>query len=155
MGEGRSDLSSSTPHRRHHVSSTNKYALPASSLNATDPPCPFPALVPTLRQAARPAVAPLLARPIASSSRVERATLPSPSSSGTVTTEVANNAFALAKSGSNQLSLETPRNGVEYALGTMDKIVNWARQGSMWPMVRSPSPRRHGREWDADSFCTM
>jgi len=48
----------------------------------------------------------------------------------------ASSAFDLAKVGSNQLSLETPRNGVEYALGTMDKIVNWARQGSMWPMVR-------------------
>lgn len=24
---------------------------------------------------------------------------------------------------------------VEYVLSTMDKIVNWARQGSMWPMT--------------------
>ncbi|KAM0751374.1 NADH-quinone oxidoreductase [Meredithblackwellia eburnea MCA 4105] len=47
----------------------------------------------------------------------------------------ATNAFQLAKQGSNQLSLETPRNGVEYALSTMDKVVNWARQGSMWPMT--------------------
>lgn len=44
--------------------------------------------------------------------------------------------FELANQGSNQASLEKPRNGVEYALSTMDKIVNWARQGSMWPMVR-------------------
>lgn len=42
---------------------------------------------------------------------------------------------ALAQRGSNQLSLETPRNGAEYVLSTMDKIVNWARQGSMWPMT--------------------
>lgn len=40
-----------------------------------------------------------------------------------------------AQQGSNQLSLETPRNSAEYVLSTMDKIVNWARQGSMWPMT--------------------
>ncbi|KAL8287332.1 hypothetical protein RQP46_003784 [Phenoliferia psychrophenolica] len=45
------------------------------------------------------------------------------------------NAFDIAKIGSNQASLESPRNGVEYALSTMDKVVNWARQGSMWPMT--------------------
>lgn len=48
-------------------------------------------------------------------------------------------AFSLAKQGSNQLSLETPQNGVEYALSTMDKVVNWARVGSIWPMVSLPS----------------
>ena len=57
--------------------------------------------------------------------------------------------------GSNQLSLETPRNNAgmssldivwklcgytfvflaEYVLSTMDKVVNWARQSSMWPMT--------------------
>jgi len=42
---------------------------------------------------------------------------------------------ALAKQGSTQLSLENPQNKVEYVLSTMDKIVNWARQGSMWPMT--------------------
>ncbi|KAK4054978.1 ndufs7 ubiquinone oxidoreductase subunit [Microbotryomycetes sp. JL221] len=52
-----------------------------------------------------------------------------------VTQSQATDAFSLAKQGSNQLSLETPRNGVEYALATADKIVNWARQGSMWPMT--------------------
>lgn len=41
----------------------------------------------------------------------------------------------LAQQGSNQLSLETPRNGAEYVLSTLDKIVNWGRQGSMWPMT--------------------
>ncbi|EGG03252.1 uncharacterized protein MELLADRAFT_78587 [Melampsora larici-populina 98AG31] len=44
-------------------------------------------------------------------------------------------AFDLARQGSNQLSLETPRNGAEYVLSTIDKIVNWGRQGSMWPMT--------------------
>ncbi|KAK7692577.1 NADH dehydrogenase Fe-S protein subunit 7 ndufs7 [Cerrena zonata] len=41
----------------------------------------------------------------------------------------------LAKQGSNQLSLETPNNKAEYVLSTLDKIANWARQGSMWPMT--------------------
>ncbi|EKD03548.1 ndufs7, NADH:ubiquinone oxidoreductase 20 kd subunit [Trichosporon asahii var. asahii CBS 8904] len=47
---------------------------------------------------------------------------------GPVLTEVANRE-------SNQTSLETPRNGAEYVLSTLDKVVNWARQGSMWPMT--------------------
>ncbi|KDQ57622.1 hypothetical protein JAAARDRAFT_177932 [Jaapia argillacea MUCL 33604] len=42
---------------------------------------------------------------------------------------------ALAQRGSNQLSLETPQNGMEYVLSTLDKVVNWGRQGSMWPMT--------------------
>ncbi|KAH8119589.1 NADH-quinone oxidoreductase [Phellopilus nigrolimitatus] len=41
----------------------------------------------------------------------------------------------IAKAGSNQLSLETPQNKAEYVLSTLDKVVNWARQGSMWPMT--------------------
>jgi len=41
----------------------------------------------------------------------------------------------IAQRGSNQLSLETPQNKAEYVLSTLDKIVNWARQGSMWPMT--------------------
>jgi len=41
----------------------------------------------------------------------------------------------IAKRNSNQLSLETPQNKAEYVLSTLDKIVNWARQGSMWPMT--------------------
>lgn len=44
-------------------------------------------------------------------------------------------AFSLATQGSHQLGLQTPRNGAEYVLSTIDKIVNWARQGSMWPMT--------------------
>merc|ERR1712230_158500 len=43
--------------------------------------------------------------------------------------------MSVAQKGSNQLSLETPRNGMEYVLSTADKVVNWARQGSMWPMT--------------------
>jgi len=65
--------------------------------------------------------------------------------------------------GSNQLSLEQPRNRagacnapsispwivsptrIEYVLSTLDKVVNWARQGSMWPMTFGawPRPRRY------------
>ncbi|CEQ41584.1 SPOSA6832_03333, partial [Sporobolomyces salmonicolor] len=98
-------------------------------------------LSPMLRQS-RPSAS-ILARSIATSSP-RPASPPSPRSSTsvasgvTVTQDEASRAFDLAKVGSNQLSLETPRNGVEYALGTMDKIVNWARQGSMWPMVSFP-----------------
>ncbi|KAI9572057.1 NADH-ubiquinone oxidoreductase 20 kDa subunit [Boletus coccyginus] len=42
---------------------------------------------------------------------------------------------SLAVRGSNQHSLETPSNKAEYVLSTLDKVVNWARQGSMWPMT--------------------
>jgi len=41
----------------------------------------------------------------------------------------------IANRGSNQLSLETPSNTAEYVLSTLDRIANWARQGSMWPMT--------------------
>ncbi|TEB38313.1 NADH-ubiquinone oxidoreductase 20 kDa subunit [Coprinellus micaceus] len=41
----------------------------------------------------------------------------------------------IAQQGSNQLSLETPKNNAEYVLSTLDKVANWARQGSMWPMT--------------------
>jgi len=41
----------------------------------------------------------------------------------------------VAQRGSNQLSLEQPQNKAEYVLSTLDKVVNWARQGSMWPMT--------------------
>ncbi|KLO19483.1 NADH-quinone oxidoreductase [Schizopora paradoxa] len=41
----------------------------------------------------------------------------------------------IAMAGSNQLSLETPQNKAEYVLSTLDKVANWARQGSMWPMT--------------------
>ncbi|KAF9244881.1 NADH-ubiquinone oxidoreductase 20 kDa subunit [Melanogaster broomeanus] len=42
---------------------------------------------------------------------------------------------SLAMRGSNQLSLETPQNKAEFVLSTLDKLVNWARQGSIWPMT--------------------
>lgn len=57
------------------------------------------------------------------------------SSSSNAVPAVAKPAFELAKAGSNQQSLETPRNGAEYALSSLDKIVNWGRAGSLWPMV--------------------
>ncbi|KAG2750321.1 NADH-ubiquinone oxidoreductase 20 kDa subunit [Suillus brevipes Sb2] len=41
----------------------------------------------------------------------------------------------IAMRGSNQLSLEQPQNKAEYVLSTLDKVVNWARQGSIWPMT--------------------
>ena len=79
--------------------------------------------------------------------------LNSPASSGNLVPQPADIAD-IASKGSNQLSLETPRNGMEYVLcrcstccvfsitpiysdcaATADKVVNWARQGSMWPMT--------------------
>ncbi|KAF8625414.1 hypothetical protein AX15_005378 [Amanita polypyramis BW_CC] len=42
---------------------------------------------------------------------------------------------SIAQHGSSQHSLEHPRNKAEYVLSTMDKIANWAKQGSMWPMT--------------------
>lgn len=33
------------------------------------------------------------------------------------------------------MGLDQPRNGAEYVLTTTDKIANWGRQGSMWPMT--------------------
>lgn len=57
-----------------------------------------------------------------------------PASSGELVPQPADIA-SVASKGSNQLSLETPRNGMEYVLSTADKVVNWARQGSMWPMT--------------------
>ena len=41
----------------------------------------------------------------------------------------------MTQRGGNQLSLEQPRNAAEYALTTLDKIVNWSRQSSAWPMT--------------------
>ncbi|KAK0523066.1 ndufs7 ubiquinone oxidoreductase subunit [Tilletia horrida] len=41
----------------------------------------------------------------------------------------------LANRSSNALSLMTPKNNAEYVLSTLDKVVNWARTGSMWPMT--------------------
>ena len=71
----------------------------------------------------------------------------------TSTTSATTPITSIAQQGSNQLSLEQPRNRAgacnapsisrwivsltrtEYVLSTLDKVVNWARQGSMWPMT--------------------
>ncbi|KZP34518.1 NADH-ubiquinone oxidoreductase 20 kDa subunit [Athelia psychrophila] len=42
---------------------------------------------------------------------------------------------AVANRGSLQQSLESPQNKAEYVLSTLDKVANWARQGSIWPMT--------------------
>lgn len=78
---------------------------------------------------------------------------PSPSEHvPTSTTSATTPITSIAKQGSNQLSLEHPQNragacnatsksspslctSLEYVLSTLDKVVNWARQGSMWPMT--------------------
>ncbi len=75
-------------------------------------------------------------RSIATSSRGAQAS-PHPvnSHASTASGSEPTNFPALASRGSNQLSLETPRNGAEYVLSTLDRVVNWARQGSMWPMT--------------------
>jgi hypothetical protein len=41
----------------------------------------------------------------------------------------------LAEDGSNAHSLTVPQNKAEYVLSTLDKVVNWGRTGSMWPMT--------------------
>ncbi|EJU04388.1 NADH dehydrogenase Fe-S protein 7 [Dacryopinax primogenitus] len=41
----------------------------------------------------------------------------------------------IAQRGSNQSSLEKPRNSAEWVLSTLDKIANWARVGSTYPMT--------------------
>lgn len=46
-----------------------------------------------------------------------------------------NDITTYANRGSNALSLQKPHNKTEYVLSTLDKIVNWAHQGSFWPMT--------------------
>ncbi|KAG2150851.1 ndufs7, NADH:ubiquinone oxidoreductase 20 kd subunit [Suillus clintonianus] len=53
----------------------------------------------------------------------------------TSTTSASEPITTLAMRGSNQFSLEQPQNKAEYVLSTLDKVVNWARQGSIWPMT--------------------
>ncbi|KAJ3790725.1 NADH-ubiquinone oxidoreductase 20 kDa subunit [Lentinula aff. detonsa] len=62
--------------------------------------------------------------------------VPLPSSS----TDPAKPITQIANHDSNQFSLENPQNKAgasrfEYVLSTLDKVANWARQGSMWPMT--------------------
>ncbi|KAG5642831.1 hypothetical protein DXG03_002062 [Asterophora parasitica] len=56
-------------------------------------------------------------------------------STAAATTSATEPITVLAQRGSNQYSLEQPQNKAEYVLSTLDKITNWARQGSMWPMT--------------------
>lgn len=73
----------------------------------------------------------------ASASRKLHTTTPvaSPADIPTSSTSAIEPITQIAKRGSNQLSLENPQNKAEYVLSTLDKVVNWARQGSMWPMT--------------------
>ncbi|CCM05459.1 uncharacterized protein FIBRA_07679 [Fibroporia radiculosa] len=73
----------------------------------------------------------------AATSRKVHTTAPAsaPTDIPTSTTSAVEPITQIAKRGSTQLSLETPQNKAEYVLSTLDKIVNWARQGSMWPMT--------------------
>ncbi|KAF9038311.1 NADH-ubiquinone oxidoreductase 20 kDa subunit [Hymenopellis radicata] len=41
----------------------------------------------------------------------------------------------LANRDSNQFSLEHPQNKAEYVMSTLDKVANWARQSSIWPVT--------------------
>ncbi|EJD40225.1 NADH-quinone oxidoreductase [Auricularia subglabra TFB-10046 SS5] len=41
----------------------------------------------------------------------------------------------VAQRGSNAQSLMTPNNKVEYVTTTLDKIADWGRTGSLWPMT--------------------
>ncbi|SCV73541.1 BQ2448_7467 [Microbotryum intermedium] len=104
---------------------TGLVSLRSSGVHAVAPTRIVPALLQQHRSISSTSI-----NPINRSSPIAQAT-----SQTTPATVDASNAFNLAKQGSNQLSLETPKNGVEYALATADKIVNWARQGSMWPMT--------------------
>ncbi|PIL36244.1 transporter [Ganoderma sinense ZZ0214-1] len=82
------------------------------------------------RAALRPQVGVYAARQLHSSQPTS-----SPSTIPTSSTDPAEPITQIAKRGSTQLSLETPANRAEYVLSTLDKIANWARQGSMWPMT--------------------
>ncbi|KAK1923624.1 hypothetical protein DB88DRAFT_491860 [Papiliotrema laurentii] len=81
-----------------------------------------------------------IARPLSNTAIALKPATPSTSIPSTATLQPGSSTTTtpktvLAQQGSNQLSLETPRNGAEYVLSTLDKMVNWARQGSMWPMT--------------------
>ncbi|KAF9268855.1 NADH-quinone oxidoreductase [Marasmius fiardii PR-910] len=59
----------------------------------------------------------------------------STSSSSSTSPSISQPVTALAAKGSNQASLLQPNNKAEYVLSTLDKIANWARQSSMWPVT--------------------
>ncbi|GBE81185.1 NADH-ubiquinone oxidoreductase 20 kDa subunit [Sparassis latifolia] len=82
------------------------------------------------RAALRPAVGVYASRQLHITSPVS-----SPTDIPTSSTSAANPITEIAKRGSNQLSLEHPANKAEYVLSTLDKVVNWTHQGSMWPVT--------------------
>jgi NADH dehydrogenase (ubiquinone) Fe-S protein 7 len=43
--------------------------------------------------------------------------------------------FRLLDPHHKRCNLDTVLMKTEYVLSTLDKVVNWARQGSMWPMT--------------------
>ncbi|KAN0091005.1 hypothetical protein V8E55_004571 [Tylopilus felleus] len=94
---------------------------------------------PVTRAAAlRPALAILgtsVHGPVASRSVHTSNSVHAPESIPSSTTSSTEPVTSLAIRGSNQLSLETPHNKAEYVLSTLDKIVNWGRQSSIWPMT--------------------
>ncbi|KAF9141362.1 hypothetical protein BGX30_004951 [Mortierella sp. GBA39] len=48
---------------------------------------------------------------------------------------VQNRAMSTAVAKSYPGPISQPANAVEYALSTVDKIINWGREGSIWPMT--------------------
>ncbi|KAJ8596606.1 ndufs7, NADH:ubiquinone oxidoreductase 20 kd subunit [Rhizopogon salebrosus TDB-379] len=80
--------------------------------------------------ALRPVIGIYAARSVHMSKSVQ-----APETIPTSTTSPSEPITTLAMRGSNQLSLEQPQNKAEYVLSTLDKVVNWARQGSIWPMT--------------------
>ncbi|KIJ67725.1 hypothetical protein HYDPIDRAFT_25199 [Hydnomerulius pinastri MD-312] len=80
--------------------------------------------------ALRPAVGIYASRSVHTSKAAQ-----APETIPTSTTSATEPITSLAMRGSNQLSLETTQNKAEYVLSTLDKVVNWARQGSIWPMT--------------------
>jgi len=80
--------------------------------------------------ALRPALAVYAARSVHTSKSAQ-----APETTPTSVSSASEPITTLAMHGSNQLSLEQPQNKAEYVLSTLDKIVNWGRQGSIWPMT--------------------
>ncbi|KAF8313477.1 NADH-quinone oxidoreductase [Clavulina sp. PMI_390] len=93
----------------------------------------FATLRPFLRQATgAPSYRLLASRGLQTSVRAQvEASKPAPAASPAT----AEPAPYIALRKNQQYSLEHPKNGAEYVLSTLDKIVNWGRQGSMWPMT--------------------
>ncbi|KAG8844530.1 NADH dehydrogenase Fe-S protein subunit 7 ndufs7 [Serendipita sp. 411] len=75
--------------------------------------------------------------PTTTSSSSSSSSLSSPSTSSSLPAAPpeSNEITRFANRGSNAQSLMEPKNKMEYVLATLDKIVNWAHQGSFWPMT--------------------